>query len=74
MAPTGHVNNKKLTVLLVRRVLHLRIKNIERQYLFISTIWKDQNSWKYEDKLLRALRKLRRRLSFVSIHRNNALI
>ena len=28
----------------------------------------------YEDKLLRALRKLRRRLSFVSIHRNNALI
>ena len=42
-----------LTVLLVKRVLYHGTKNIERQYpsfyfnhFFISTIWKDQNSWK----------------------------
>ena len=44
-----------------------RTKKIERQYLFISTIWKDQSYWKL----------LRRRLSFVSVlssFRNNAFI
>ena len=53
--------------LLVRGVLQHGTKNIEREYLYISTIWKDQNSWKL----------LRRRLSFVSLSsfcRNNAFI
>ena len=51
----------------VRGVLQHGTKNIEREYLYISTIWKDQNSWKL----------LRRRLSFVSLSsffRNNAFI
>ena len=53
--------------LLVRGVLQHATKNIEREYLYISTIRKDQNSWKL----------LRRRLSFVSLSsfcRNNAFI
>ena len=53
--------------LLVRGVLHHGTKNIEPEYLYISTIWKDQNSWKL----------LRRRLSFISLSsffRNNAFI
>ena len=32
--------------LLVRRVLHHGAKNTERQHLFVSTIWKDQNGCK----------------------------
>ena len=31
--------------LLDRRVLHHGIKSIERQYLLVPVIWKDQNNW-----------------------------
>ena len=60
----------------MRRVLHHGTKNIERQYLFISTIWKIKIAGSYENKPSLDLRKLRRGLSFVSFSsfKNNAFI
>ena len=45
VAPAGHINNKKLTVLLVRRVLHHGIKNVGWTPVFVYFNYLERSKW-----------------------------